>query len=553
MNIRYTLIGIIFLISISYVSAYYCYQESANVSNQTGVDGNCGLNYSGVIGVSGYYFNVSYPKPHGALNTSLWTVKHGTLSAYNVSIPINCWDYNSDNLYLRFYAGSSYSYGECYDGVSWSTITSHSSGGTGFSADVYNHFEYLYDGDWSSGRGKDATAWRIVYGSASGNNQLVYEEAMYWWISDTVLYPLNYSQIINLTQNFTFNITLNTTDDYNNFTYNITCAVPANMSCNILNNITVNNFATIAVNINMSANISPGTYNGNLTFLRLEDHETSRISLVLGVASIYGVPQILNLTNYLITMYDNQVQSLYFNLSNTGSANITNCTHSLSGGFLGFGFYSSKVANTIVPGSSALFNLTFTNPSAGSYSGYLNIECTTNNLTNSLALNNRPIIALSALQYIAPSGGGGSQVTIITNLNDSFEITPRVLDTIYLITTLGNNVWNYTIITNRIVTACTIDNGFTCKVQDNKVILFKDYEGKNILTSYDSAVLTVTSGTEAITDLVSVRVLNILYYIPFEGLPNIPFLVYYDNGSKGVIVLSLVLTLLIGGFIYARV
>jgi hypothetical protein len=25
----------------------YCFQESANVSNQTGLDGNCGLNYSG--------------------------------------------------------------------------------------------------------------------------------------------------------------------------------------------------------------------------------------------------------------------------------------------------------------------------------------------------------------------------------------------------------------------------------------------------------------------------------------------------------------------------
>jgi hypothetical protein len=41
------LLVLVGIFSLSCVSASWCYQESANVSNQTGIDGNCGLNYSG--------------------------------------------------------------------------------------------------------------------------------------------------------------------------------------------------------------------------------------------------------------------------------------------------------------------------------------------------------------------------------------------------------------------------------------------------------------------------------------------------------------------------
>jgi hypothetical protein len=119
------------------VGETWCYQESANTSNQSGTDGSCGLDYSGSYAVDGSItdlanaydgdwgtlafqtvpespdnqsavaqtdnLTVVYVKPPNALNTTLWPIKvsnTSTLTA-NLSIPQDCWSASETNLTLR--------------------------------------------------------------------------------------------------------------------------------------------------------------------------------------------------------------------------------------------------------------------------------------------------------------------------------------------------------------------------------------------------------------------------------------------------------------------
>ena len=94
-----------------------CYQESANESNQTGIDGSCGLNYSGVYGTidscafdgdwsdsCGDYRplgNITYTPPRGVKNATLNLSVDLIASANseNITIPSDC---IGDNLKLNF-------------------------------------------------------------------------------------------------------------------------------------------------------------------------------------------------------------------------------------------------------------------------------------------------------------------------------------------------------------------------------------------------------------------------------------------------------------------
>jgi len=131
-----------------------CYQESANTTNQTGVDGSCGLSYggsylcSGTWG-SGYpcpnvsdgnwstygrasspvahtYLYINYTKPTGALNSSLWKVAGGSVpTVTNLSINSNCWNQNP----LQFQgdgAGPIYTW-RCWNGTQWFNLTNAAS------------------------------------------------------------------------------------------------------------------------------------------------------------------------------------------------------------------------------------------------------------------------------------------------------------------------------------------------------------------------------------------------------------------------------------------
>lgn len=136
-----------------------CYQESANTTNQTGIDGNCGLNYSGSYinytngGVdswiniknvydgnwssygfdNGEYYdsfypslNITYKKPNGAIG-AFWKIKYGSvINNSNLTVSNSCFNYDSDYLYFRITSGqeessNDWSRWECYNG-SWDLL-----------------------------------------------------------------------------------------------------------------------------------------------------------------------------------------------------------------------------------------------------------------------------------------------------------------------------------------------------------------------------------------------------------------------------------------------
>lgn len=183
---------------------YWCYQESANSVNQTGIDGNCGLNYSGSYSYPGTgpgapsegYVQINYTKPATALSTSKWQVKHGDLTTYNITIPTDCWNAYPNSLVFRlvshisYFGGTAYSKPQCYNGATWEDIGATSSGTTNQlnSTTVTYIPTRVYDGNWLN-----YYAW--VYFSSAGywgygftehtpsgniNKPNLYEEAMWW-------------------------------------------------------------------------------------------------------------------------------------------------------------------------------------------------------------------------------------------------------------------------------------------------------------------------------------------------------------------------------------
>ncbi|HQT45134.1 MAG TPA: hypothetical protein PLO51_04090, partial [Candidatus Micrarchaeota archaeon] len=136
-------------------SSQSCYQESANTPNQTGIDGSCGLNYSGsyataisgpAIGWDNYsaivdgdwgtsstisdtnygsdvYLYINYTKPANAINTSLWQMK-SSLKETNQSIPASCWNQNPLQLRSYIYDGSIETdvYFDCWTGTGWTNL-----------------------------------------------------------------------------------------------------------------------------------------------------------------------------------------------------------------------------------------------------------------------------------------------------------------------------------------------------------------------------------------------------------------------------------------------
>lgn len=180
---------IILLIFTRGLNASFCYQESANQTNQTGVDGNCGLNYSGKYSFTGSWaspenlidgnwssigwgfpgvFYVNYTKPNNALNTSLLQIKE--ISYYesaiyftNVSIS-PCLDYYADTLAFRLDSGGS-------------------------STDDW----YCYNGSW--------TRLASFYGLEPTFQIYPYEEAMVWEVGSCSCPGLNQNWQINMADN----------------------------------------------------------------------------------------------------------------------------------------------------------------------------------------------------------------------------------------------------------------------------------------------------------------------------------------------------------------
>lgn len=181
------------LFSLPTINATWCYQETANVSTA------CGGIDSGSYSIEPNYVYVNYTKPINALSTSRWQIKHGTLSVYNVSLPINC--FNQDRLRLRFYTNANFfgypitgsSYGQCFDGIDWITISLISSTytGSGLASGINIQTSTMYDGDWNtfSGWVYNNQIWDSTYLTDTFEGAKIYEEAMWWDMPNIVRRP----------------------------------------------------------------------------------------------------------------------------------------------------------------------------------------------------------------------------------------------------------------------------------------------------------------------------------------------------------------------------
>jgi hypothetical protein len=202
--IIYCSLAFIFLIGFS--SASICYQESASVSNQSGTDGNCNLSYGGYSNYEPMYVNLSYEKPTDSIS-AIWSVKHGNLERYNVSIPDSCFSYNSSNIFLRLYSSFEmyspiYSYGQCFNGT-WNTITQIESSNLGDVDTNTRNDAMITDGNW------DTSLCYLIYPNW-GNGWLsdcqnsaesrLFEDAIYWGNSN--VYSLSINRFSNITSAF---------------------------------------------------------------------------------------------------------------------------------------------------------------------------------------------------------------------------------------------------------------------------------------------------------------------------------------------------------------
>jgi len=158
---NYTIYNVTNLIPGGILSnAYFCYQESTNTPNQTGIDGGCGLNYtgnyyastgwylsqypnlydgnwgtsSGSIGSGSAYIIINYTKPIYAINTSLWRASDGHGPPVNRSIPNICWNAFSNKISFKMVSdagtlggGDEWIYYYCYNSTDYQLIDSYNS------------------------------------------------------------------------------------------------------------------------------------------------------------------------------------------------------------------------------------------------------------------------------------------------------------------------------------------------------------------------------------------------------------------------------------------
>lgn len=183
----------------------FCYQETANQSTV------CGGLGTGSYSVQQGYLYIDYTKPTNAQSPSIWQIKHGGRSTYNITIPSNCW--SQSPLEFRVRADAAASVPQCYTGSSWTSIGNPDSV---TSCDGWPPVSpsRMYDGDWDTGAGWDTNQgrWSNFYRSPCPGN--LYEEAMWWNLSSGIpSYVLNATTLIEngLVAYWPLN---NDTDDY---------------------------------------------------------------------------------------------------------------------------------------------------------------------------------------------------------------------------------------------------------------------------------------------------------------------------------------------------
>lgn len=235
-------------------------------------------------------------------------------------------------------------------------------------------------------------------------------------------FPSSYTGTILAGQDFNFNVNVFGESSENltlSYYFNFTNASYFNANDTINSTSYVYN-ATNNILIHTNGSIPEGTYYGNITIVRNIDNKTIVMPLSLGIASLFGQPTVLNLSQIRIGMFSNEVKTQQIYINNTGQLNLTSCVPSLSNDFLGWSFYSwSSTSFPIAVNQTYNLTLTFNSPPPLIYNGYMDVTCvaTVGGSLNSLLVSNKPsvqVVSTYAQIYTPPPAGGGGMASIIT-------------------------------------------------------------------------------------------------------------------------------------------
>ena len=234
----------------------------------------------------------------------------------------------------------------------------------------------------------------------------------------------------NATQYFNLSLYHNTKTPIN-YTFsggmdNYTClSLNLPYSDYVIKNYSITDPFKIPVNIvNNCSNdsVAIGVYKGRINITRIIDgtEYNSNISLSIGQGS--GEIWAINTSSEYCSLLDQNCyqddsiltsESIQYNVlfNNTGTYNLTSCTPSLGGTFAGQSFITySNSSFSVDTHNTTQITIYMTTPTSGSYTGFLEVTCSSDALLNldtlsSRGVNNQPYFSLLVT---APTEGGSS-------------------------------------------------------------------------------------------------------------------------------------------------
>jgi len=207
-----------------------------------------------------------------------------------------------------------------------------------------------------------------------------------------------------------------------------------NISCNVSPTYSFYDYGNVSFNISISSSVVDASYIGFLNISRF-DGNLSSILLNVSVNNVFGVPILVNASDWFVSTYSDSSVSSSWQLYNNGSFNLSSCYVYLSGSLPTFS--SSGLSGVVLePNQSTNFSVMFSTPAVGIYSGYLDVYCaaTVGNFSNHLS--SKPYILLSSSERSGGGGGGGgSSSSIIVGGNTSLfkvytsenSVSPEIL------------------------------------------------------------------------------------------------------------------------------
>ena len=254
----------------------YCYQESSQIENQTGIDGNCNLNYIDEIYIysedsvqgdnnnfidgnwgtyTGYnaghtWFYINYSKPYEAQGAIMQWIGGTGGNIQNVTIPDWCFNAYEDKIVLQF---KTFTRTKCYNGTSWI--------GFGNNPNGYNLWE-------------EAMYWFVPQRLYKEDNVVNGSDIVYQWSDRNYSTTYNWFAIVDDGYNFV-------TSDIWSFTTGL------NSQPEIILNNPLNGSSLVSLNPTLSVNVTDEEGdNMTVSFYQYGNQWFSDDSFIIGLVDV---------------------------------------------------------------------------------------------------------------------------------------------------------------------------------------------------------------------------------------------------------------------------